>query len=214
MNPSSDPNVPPSALSPLVAMIAQARIPTPHGTFTMKVFKEEGTGVEHVAMVTGEVSGTALVRVHSECMTGDLFGSLRCDCGPQLNLAMKQIGQEGKGVLVYLRQEGRGIGLANKLKAYALQDQGLDTVEANLQLGFPADLRNFEVAAHMLDQLGVHSVRLMTNNPRKVATLEQHGVKVAERVPVRSEPQAENERYLATKAQKLGHHIDWLPKGD
>ncbi len=193
-----------------VVLKAEARIPTAHGTFTMKLFQEQPSGVEHVAMVMGDVTGVALARVHSECMTGDLFGSLRCDCGPQLDFALKHIGEEGKGVLLYLRQEGRGIGLANKLRAYALQDQGLDTVEANLRLGFPADLRRFDVAAMMLAQLGVQAVRLMTNNPRKVATLESHGVKVAERVPVKIAPQSENERYLATKALKLGHHIDWL----
>ncbi|MDE2400968.1 MAG: GTP cyclohydrolase II [Burkholderiales bacterium] len=198
-----------SASTP-VTLAAQARIPTQHGTFTMKLFREDASGLEHVALVMGDVTGSALVRVHSECMTGDVFGSLRCDCGPQLHTALERIGAEGRGVLVYLRQEGRGIGLINKLKAYELQDEGLDTVEANLRLGFAADLRNFEVAAEILDQLGVTSVRLMTNNPRKVATLEKHGVKVVERVPLRSDAQPENERYLATKASKLGHHIDWL----
>lgn len=191
--------------------MSEARIPTPFGTFTMKVFKEEASGREHVAMVMGEVAGEALARVHSECMTGDVFASLRCDCGPQLHSALKQIGDEGRGVLLYLRQEGRGIGLINKLKAYELQDEGLDTVEANLRLGFAADLRNFEVAALMFAQLGVTGVRLITNNPRKMATLEQHGVRIVERVPARIETQAENERYLATKVLKLGHQIDWLP---
>lgn len=194
----------------LVDLLAEARVPTEHGTFTMKLFKEKSTGLEHVAMVMGDVQGSALVRVHSECMTGDVFGSLRCDCGPQLQFAMSEIGKKGQGVVVYLRQEGRGIGLANKLKAYQLQDQGMDTVEANLHLGFAADLRNFDVAAQILDYLGVSSVHLMTNNPRKVDTLRQHGVKIDERVPVRSDVQAENERYLGTKARKLGHHIDWL----
>ncbi|OGB02542.1 MAG: GTP cyclohydrolase II [Burkholderiales bacterium RIFCSPLOWO2_12_FULL_64_99] len=176
----------------------------------MKLFREHGTGREHIAMVMGDVKGSALVRVHSECMTGDVFGSLRCDCGPQLQFAMSEIGKKGSGVVVYLRQEGRGIGLANKLRAYQLQDQGMDTVEANEHLGFAADLRNFDVAAQILDFLGVSSVKLMTNNPRKVDTLSKHGVRVEERVPVRSEVQAENERYLGTKARKLGHHIDWL----
>lgn len=196
-----------------LALVAEARVPTEYGTFTMKLFKESPTGLEHVAMVMGDVEGTALVRVHSECMTGDVFGSLRCDCGPQLHFALAQIGQVGRGVVLYLRQEGRGIGLINKLKAYALQDEGLDTVEANLRLGFAADLRSFDVAARMLEQLGIREVRLMTNNPRKVATLEKHGVRVLERVPVRSQPQSENQHYLATKALKLGHHIDWLPEG-
>jgi GTP cyclohydrolase II len=203
-----------SAISPitsaLVEFLAEARVPTEHGSFTMKLFKEKATGLEHVAMVMGDVAGSALVRVHSECMTGDVFGSLRCDCGPQLHFAMSEIGKKGSGVVVYLRQEGRGIGLANKLKAYQLQDQGMDTVEANNHLGFAADLRNFDVAAQILDVLGVSSVQLMTNNPRKVDTLKAHGVNIEERVPVRSDVQPENERYLGTKARKLGHHIDWL----
>jgi GTP cyclohydrolase II len=195
-----------------VTLTAQARVPTPEGTFQMMLFEEQGTGLEHLAMVMGEVKGSsALVRIHSECMTGDVFGSLRCDCGPQLHGALGQIGKEGRGVLLYLRQEGRGIGLANKLRAYALQDEGLDTVEANLRLGFAPDLRTFDVAARMLEHLGVVSVRLITNNPRKVDTLQAHGVTVQERVPAHSQPQAENERYLATKVLKLGHHIDWLP---
>lgn len=206
------PQIPSSQPATQLTMVAQARVPTGYGTFTMKLFKEEPSGLEHVAMVMGDVAGSALVRVHSECMTGDVFGSLRCDCGPQLHFALRQIGEAGHGAVLYLRQEGRGIGLINKLKAYALQDEGLDTVEANLRLGFAADLRNFDVAACMLDQLGIKEVRLMTNNPRKVSTLEKHGVKVVERVPVRSQPQAENEHYLATKALKLGHHIDWLPE--
>lgn len=193
-----------------VTLAAQARIPTAHGTFTMKLFREDNSGLEHVAMVMGEPGEVALIRVHSECMTGDVFGSLRCDCGPQLELAMHEIGKAGSGIVLYLRQEGRGIGLINKLKAYALQDDGLDTVEANLRLGFAADLRNFGVAARMLEQLGVKAVRLLTNNPRKVATLQAHGINVVERVPARSEPQSENKQYLSTKASKLGHHIDWL----
>ena len=212
MNSPQDPSRTQAPESQQVTLVAQARVPTDHGTFTMKLFKEAPSGLEHVALVMGEVQGTALVRVHSECMTGDVFGSLRCDCGPQLHFALDEIGKQGSGVVLYLRQEGRGIGLINKLKAYALQDEGLDTVEANLRLGFPADLRNFEVAAQMLSQLGVDAVRLMTNNPRKVATLEKHGVKVIERVPVRSPSQSENHHYLATKALKLGHQMDWLPE--
>ncbi|MGH6646666.1 GTP cyclohydrolase II [Aquabacterium sp.] len=212
MNLPQDSSRPQAPVSQQVTLVAQARVPTDHGTFTMKLFQEAPSGLEHVALVMGEVQGTALVRVHSECMTGDVFGSLRCDCGPQLHFALDEIGKQGSGMVLYLRQEGRGIGLINKLKAYALQDEGLDTVEANLRLGFPADLRNFEVAAQMLSQLGVDAVRLMTNNPRKVATLEKHGVKVVERVPVRSPSQAENHHYLATKALKLGHQMDWLPE--
>jgi GTP cyclohydrolase II len=207
-NPTNEAVTPVTAA--LVEFLAEARVPTEHGSFTMKLFREPATGLEHVAMVMGEVAGSALVRVHSECMTGDVFGSLRCDCGPQLNFAMSEIGKKGSGVVVYLRQEGRGIGLANKLRAYQLQDQGMDTVEANQHLGFAADLRNFDVAAQILDYLGVSSVKLMTNNPRKVDTLAAHGVRIEERVPVRSDVQPENERYLGTKARKLGHHIDWL----
>ncbi|MFZ4551895.1 GTP cyclohydrolase II [Aquabacterium sp.] len=207
-------NTPPQPLTAVTAamveFLAEARVPTAHGSFTMKLFREPSTGLEHIAMVMGDVTGSALVRVHSECMTGDVFGSLRCDCGPQLDFAMREIGKKGSGVVVYLRQEGRGIGLANKLRAYQLQDQGMDTVEANQHLGFPADLRNFDIAAQILSQLGVSSVKLMTNNPRKVSTLESAGVKIEERVPVRSDVQPENERYLGTKARKLGHHIDWL----
>lgn len=214
MNQSIDPAVSPQEPTTSVEWLAEARLPTPEGTFTMKLFKEHPSGVEHVALVMGELTGPVLLRVHSECMTGDLFGSLRCDCGPQLHFALKQIGQAGQGVVLYLRQEGRGIGLANKLRAYALQDEGLDTVEANLRLGFAADLRRFDVAAHMLNALGVSQVRLMTNNPRKVSTLQDAGVNVVERVPVRIEPQSENEHYLATKALKLGHHIDWLPTSE
>lgn len=193
-----------------VTLAAEARIPTPHGSFTMKAFREAGTGLEHLALVMGHPGETALVRVHSECMTGDVFGSLRCDCGPQLQLAMHEIGQAGQGIIIYLRQEGRGIGLVNKLRAYALQDEGLDTVEANLRLGFAADLRSFDVAARMLEQLGVKAVRLLTNNPRKVKALAAAGVQVVERVPARSAVQSENRRYLRTKARKLGHDIDWL----
>ena len=212
--PDSDKKSPIDALPPVSAALvefqAEARVPTEHGSFTMKLFREEGTGREHIAMVMGDVKGSALVRVHSECMTGDVFGSLRCDCGPQLQFAMSEIGKKGSGVVVYLRQEGRGIGLANKLRAYQLQDQGLDTVEANQHLGFAADLRKFDAAAEILATLGVKSVQLMTNNPRKVQTLKEQGVQVEERVPVRSDVQSENERYLGTKARKLGHHIDWL----
>lgn len=212
--PDSASQTPADALTPvttaLVEFLAEARVPTEHGSFIMKLFREKETGAEHVAMVMGDVQGSALVRVHSECMTGDVFGSLRCDCGPQLHFAMSEIGKKGSGVVVYLRQEGRGIGLANKLRAYQLQDQGMDTVEANQHLGFAPDLRKFDAAAEILSFLGVKSVKLMTNNPRKVDTLTQHGVSIEERVPVRSDVQAENERYLGTKARKLGHHIDWL----
>jgi len=194
-----------------VEQLADAIIPTPEGPYRMVLFLEPATGREHVAMVMGEVAGrTVLARIHSECMTGDLFGSLRCDCGDQLTAARAQIAAEGAGVILYLRQEGRGIGLANKLRAYRLQDQGLDTVEANLHLGLPADMRSFEVAAAMLDALAVPAVRLMTNNPRKLDTLARAGIRVAGRVPLKSQPRPENRHYLETKAAKLGHRMDWL----
>ena len=192
--------------------LASARLPTRYGEFTAQVFAA-ADGVEHLALTLGDFhpDTPVLVRLHSECLTGDLLGSLRCDCGEQLDLALRRIQAAGSGALLYLRgHEGRGIGLGHKLRAYQLQDQGMDTVEANEHLGFAADLRNFDVAAQILDFLGVSSVKLMTNNPRKVDTLSKHGVRVEERVPVRSEVQAENERYLGTKARKLGHHIDWL----
>lgn len=191
--------------------LSQARIPTAHGTFTMHVFREAGKPLEHLALVKGGTASSTMLRIHSECMTGDVFGSLRCDCGPQLQLALREVGQLEHGIILYLRQEGRGIGLVNKLRAYELQDQGLDTVEANLQLGFAPDQRDFAVAAHMLKSLGVQEVRLLTNNPRKVAALVSNGIHVIERIPAVSEPQAENSHYLATKALKLGHQMDWLP---
>jgi GTP cyclohydrolase II len=181
----------------------------------MVVYRELNSGHEHVAMVMGDVAAAPpLVRIHSECMTGDLFGSLRCDCGDQLAAARARIGMQGAGVILYLRQEGRGIGLANKLRAYRLQDQGLDTVEANLELGFAADLRSFDVAAAMLAELGIGAVRLMTNNPCKLEAIERAGIEVVERVPVRSAPRPENHGYLSTKAAKLGHAIDWLSEAE
>lgn len=193
---------------------AEAEIPTPDGVFSMILFKELATGLEHVVLKMGDLqTGPALIRIHSECMTGDVFGSLRCDCGDQLAFARARIGEDGAGAILYLRQEGRGIGLANKLRAYGLQDQGFDTVEANIRLGFAADLRSFEPAVAILQHLGVSAVRLMTNNPRKQATLESLGVTVAERIPVRSAERPENSRYLSAKAAKLGHHIDWLGDG-
>jgi GTP cyclohydrolase II len=194
-----------------VSKLSEADIPTEEGRYRMIVFMERATGREHVAMVMGDVDGSApLVRIHSECMTGDLFGSLRCDCGNQLAAARASISRCGAGIILYLRQEGRGIGLANKLRAYALQDQGLDTVEANLHLGFAADSRTFEVAVAMLADLGISAVRLMTNNPRKIEVLEDFGITVVERIPVISPVYRENRRYLSTKATKLGHYLDWL----
>ncbi len=191
----------------IVNHLSEAFIPTAEGCYRMVLFQEQATGHEHVAMVMGDVARAEapLVRMHSECMTGDLFGSRRCDCGDQLTDARTRIGQQGEGVILYLRQEGRGIGLANKLRAYALQDQGLDTVEANLRLGFSADQRNFDVAAAMLTYLGVGIVRLMTNNPLKIDALEACGLTVVERVPLLAQVYPENHDYLATMEAKLGH---------
>lgn len=172
--------------------------------------EQSSDGKEHVALAMGDVSSSEplLIRVHSECLTGDAFSSLRCDCGPQLEAAMKKIAEIGRGMVVYLRQEGRGIGLVNKIKAYALQDQGQDTVEANLNLGFQADLRSFEVAAEILNSLGVSKVKLMTNNPRKVEELKKAHIDVVERVPLRYGRNPHNEEYLSTKHGKLGHYLD------
>jgi GTP cyclohydrolase II len=190
-----------------VEYVADSKLPMPWGTFTMVGFEDTETGKEHIAMVFGDVSGDepVLARIHSECLTGDALFSLRCDCGFQLQEALKRIAENGRGVLLYLRQEGRGIGLLNKIKAYHLQDQGADTVEANERLGFAADLRNYSMCEPMLEYLGVKSVRLMTNNPRKVAAMESYGVKVAERVPLQVGKNRHNEEYLATKMGKMGH---------
>jgi GTP cyclohydrolase II len=170
-------------------------------------FEDESSGKEHVALVYGDVAGgsAVLARVHSECLTGDALFSLRCDCGFQLQEALKRISEEGTGVLLYLRQEGRGIGLLNKIRAYHLQDGGADTVEANERLGFAADMRDYSMCLPMLEHLGVEQVRLMTNNPRKVKALEQYGVPVSERVPLQVGKNRHNEQYLATKMGKLGH---------
>lgn len=190
-----------------IEYVADSKLPMPWGTFTMVGFEDTETNKEHIAMVFGDVSGDepVLTRVHSECLTGDALFSLRCDCGFQLQEALKRIAENGRGVLLYLRQEGRGIGLLNKIKAYHLQDQGADTVEANERLGFAADLRNYSMCEPMLEHLGIKAVRLMTNNPRKVAALETYGVKVAERVPLQVGKNRHNEEYLATKMGKMGH---------
>lgn len=186
--------------------VAATGMPTSWGRFRIYGYRHEVDGTEHVALVMGDPTAPGtLVRVHSECLTGDVFGSMRCDCGPQRDAALAAIAREGRGILVYLRQEGRGIGLLPKLQAYELQEQGLDTVEANLALGFPADMRRFDVGARILKDLGVQSVRLMTNNPYKVDDLERLGIAVDERVPIVLEANDHNRRYMATKAEKLDH---------
>jgi len=186
---------------------AETVLPTPYGEFKAIAFRNELDNSEHMALVKGEIDPEKdiLVRVHSECLTGDVFGSYRCDCGDQLRKALNMIDQEGMGVVIYLRQEGRGIGFANKLKAYALQDKGFDTVEANAELGFEPDLRDYGVGAQILVALGVRKMRIMTNNPKKIIGLEGYDLTVAGRVPIEIPPRPENEHYLITKCEKLGH---------
>jgi len=193
----------------LVERGAAVRLPTDYGEFTAVAFREKLTGKTHVALVKGEVDGAedVLVRVHSECLTGDVFHSLRCDCGEQLELALAQIEAEGRGVLLYMAQEGRGIGLLNKLRAYELQEQGLDTVEANLELGFPADARDYGIGNQILADLGLTTLRILTNNPKKLVGIDGFGLTVVEQVPIEIPPQSENRRYLATKRAKLGHRL-------
>jgi GTP cyclohydrolase II len=187
--------------------VARASLPTHYGTFEMFVYDAPGRK-EHVALTLGAIDdggGPVLVRVHSECLTGDVFGSSRCDCGEQLDDSLRYLQEQGRGVLLYLRQEGRGIGLTKKISAYALQEQGLDTVEANLALGLPEDMRSYRVAAEMLLDLGVWRARLLTNNPAKIEGLERHGVEVVERVPLGISPKPSNVGYLQTKREKMGH---------
>ncbi|MBX5473561.1 MAG: bifunctional 3,4-dihydroxy-2-butanone-4-phosphate synthase/GTP cyclohydrolase II [Thermoleophilia bacterium] len=193
----------------LVERVVSVRLPTEYGEFTAVAFRERLTGKHHVALVMGSVDGVrdVLVRVHSECLTGDVFHSLRCDCGEQLDAALRAIAAEGRGVLLYMSQEGRGIGLLNKLKAYELQEQGLDTVDANLALGFAADEREWGIGNQILADLGLSTIRLLTNNPKKVSGLEAYGLKVTEQVPIEVPPNAENHRYLAAKRDKLGHRL-------
>lgn len=189
----------------LVTSVYSARLPTIYGKFRMTVYHTDD-GKEHVCLSLGENKDPPpLVRVHSECLTGDVFGSVRCDCRDQLLFAFQSIADEGRGIVVYLRQEGRGIGLTNKVMAYALQDEGLDTVDANLHLGLPVDARSYAVAAAILHDQGVQQVRLLTNNPRKVLDLEAGGIEVVQRVPHEIEPRPENQEYLKTKADRLGH---------
>lgn len=196
----------------LVEKKVEANLPTKYGEFQMSVYTDIFSWHEHVALVKGDVSGkeNVLVRVHSECMTGDVFGSLRCDCGDQLSAAMKVVGEAEAGIVLYLRHEGRGIGLVNKLKTYVLQDKGYDTVEANAMLGFADDLREYRVAAQILKDLGVKSVALLTNNPRKVAGLEEHGMTVSSTVPIQIPSNSTNAKYLHTKKEKLGHTLTEL----
>ena len=192
--------------------IDNCQLPTQWGTFDMHGFRETESLKEHVALVMGDPGHEqpVLIRVHSECLTGDALFSQRCDCGAQLEHAMAAVAAKGSGIILYLRQEGRGIGLINKLKAYSLQEAGLDTVEANERLGFPADLRNYGVGAQILSDLGIHRLRLLTNNPRKIVGLESHGLEMTGRVPLQVEPNTANEKYLKTKQARMGHLFDHL----
>ena len=187
--------------------LVEARLPTKYGTFRIIAFPGDSVDKENLALVMGKVEGEILIRIHSECFTGDVLHSMRCDCGEQLDLAMKKISKEGKGIIIYLRQEGRGIGLVNKLKAYNLQDGGMDTVEANIALGFNAELRRYEGAVEILENLGVKKIKLMTNNPAKVEDLEKAGFKVRQ-IGHSAEPNDENKDYLRTKASKMNHKLE------
>lgn len=191
----------------LVERVETIRMPTDYGEFNLHLYRSKIDGLHHLALVKGEVKGQkgVLVRVHSECLTGDVFGSRRCDCGPQLHAAMQRIEEAGRGVILYMRQEGRGIGLPAKLRAYRLQEQGLDTVDANLKLGFPMDLRDYGVGAQMLCDLGLKTIRLLTNNPKKVVGLQGYGLEIVEQLPIRVNPNPHNANYLKTKRERMGH---------
>ena len=193
----------------LVERLEVVRMPTDYGDFDLHLYRSKVDGQHHLALVQGEVAGkkNVLVRVHSECLTGDVFGSKRCDCGPQLHQAMRQVADEKQGVIVYMRQEGRGIGLAPKIKAYKLQEQGFDTIEANRKLGYPMDLREYGLGAQILCDLGLKTIRLLTNNPKKIVGLEGYGLEIVEQVPIRIQPNPHNEKYLRVKREKLGHLI-------
>ncbi len=201
-----------SAREVLIERIATASLPTRYGEFSIHAYRSRVDGKEHIALVKGEVCGeeSVLVRVHSECLTGDVFGSLKCDCGIQVSEALRRINEEGRGVFLYLRQEGRGIGLGNKIKAYHLQDQGLDTVEANQRLGFKEDLREYGIGAQILRDLGLSTIRILTNNPKKIVGLESYGLKIIEQIPLTVRPNPYNYAYLRAKKEKLGHRLEHI----